>query len=219
MSEQQPPLWHDWRIEPREYARQEARRGRRHAYDRLTPARTALVVIDMVAFFVAENPYCLGIVGNIARLAASMRTAGGLVCWVVPGPARHPDAARAFFGAEVAALWDSSAGPVWPALGPRADEPVLPKTGFSAFFPGNSALPPLLAARGIDSVLICGTVTNICCESAARDAQALGYRVVLLADACAARRDADHNAALHNVYRSFGDVRTTDEVIALLAAG
>ena len=65
-------------------------------------------------------------------------------------------------------------------------------------------------------MLITGTVTNICCESSARDAHAAGFRVVMAADANAARRDQDHNAALHNIYRSFGDVRPTDEILELL---
>jgi nicotinamidase-related amidase len=43
--------------------------------------------------------------------------------------------------------------------------------------------------------------------------------VVLVADACAAVSDRAHNATLHTVYRSFGDVRTTAEVEALLEAG
>jgi nicotinamidase-related amidase len=54
-------------------------------------------------------------------------------------------------------------------------------------------------------------VTNVCCESSARDASTLGYRVIMVADANAARRDQDHNATLHTIYRSFGDVRPTAE--------
>ena len=95
---------------------------------------------------------------------------------------------------------------------------VVEKTAFSAFFPGSCALPALLERRGIDTVLVTGTVTNICCESSARDANASGFRVVMVADANAARRDLDHNAALHNIYRSFGDVRPTAEVLELLGA-
>jgi nicotinamidase-related amidase len=75
-----------------------------------------------------------------------------------------------------------------------------------------------LAARAIDTVLIAGTVTNVCCESSARDASAAGLRTILLADACAARTDAEHNATLHTIYRSFGDVRPTAEALALIAA-
>jgi hypothetical protein len=43
--------------------------------------------------------------------------------------------------------------------------------------------------------------------------------VVLVADGCADGSDAAHNATLRTVYRSFGDVRPTAEVLALLAAG
>jgi hypothetical protein len=71
---------HQWRIEPREYARQEERRGKRHEFQHLVPNRTALVVIDMVPFFVAQNAYCRGIVPDIAKLANGLRAAGGTDC-------------------------------------------------------------------------------------------------------------------------------------------
>jgi hypothetical protein len=46
---------HAWKIEDREYARHEERRGRQHAFETLEPRRTALVVIDMVPFFVSNS--------------------------------------------------------------------------------------------------------------------------------------------------------------------
>jgi len=58
-----------------------------------------------------------------------------------------------------------------------------------------------------------------CCESTARDASTLGYRVIMVADANAARRDQDLNATLHTIYRTFGDVRPTAEVVGLIASG
>ncbi len=73
--------------------------------------------------------------------------------------------------------------------------------------------------RRIDTVLITGTVTNVCCESSARDASTLGFRVIMVADANAARGDQDHNATLYTIYRSFGDVRPTSEVLDLINAG
>ena len=73
-----------------------------------------------------------------------------------------------------------------------------------------------LDERRIDTVLIAGTVANVCCESSARDASTLGYRVIMVADANAAVRDEDLNATLHTIYRSFGDVRPAAEVLALL---
>ncbi|MEV4156875.1 isochorismatase family protein [Nocardia salmonicida] len=58
----------------------------------------------------------------------------------------------------------------------------------------------------------------MCCESSARGAATLGFRVFLVADANAARRDQDHNAALHTIYRSFGDGRPTSEVLDMIRA-
>jgi nicotinamidase-related amidase len=93
------------------------------------------------------------------------------------------------------------------------------KSAHSAFFPGRCALAGLLDERGVDTVLISGTVTNVCCESSARDAATLGLRVVFVADANAARCDQEHNATLHTVYRSFGDVRSTPDLLEMIRAG
>ena len=92
------------------------------------------------------------------------------------------------------------------------------KSATSAFFPGRSTLPAALAERQVDTVLITGTVTSVCCESSARDAATLGYRVVFVADGTADVRDSAHNATLRIVYRNFGDVRATSEVLELIAA-
>lgn len=216
------PKFHDWRIEEREYARQEERRGRRHAFEHISPAKTALVVIDMIPFFIEQNGYCLGIVPNITRLADCVRASGGTVSWVVPGSEhRYPSLAEEFYGKPIAELYRTSGGtgPIAQRLSPllrsEADDLLFDKTSYSAFFPGSCELPGALKNRGIDTVIITGTVTNICCESSARDAFASGFRVIVVGDATAARRDRDHNAALHNIYRSFGDVRSAEEVLSL----
>lgn len=105
-----PARLHDWHIEEREYRRHESRRGRRHAYTQLVPHRTALVVIDLIPFFVEESAYCRGIVPNVNELAANLRQAGGAVAWVVPGH-REPSARdREFFGDEVAQAYARSGG-------------------------------------------------------------------------------------------------------------
>ncbi|MFE0015425.1 isochorismatase family protein [Mesorhizobium sp. NPDC059054] len=215
---------HRWRIEEREYARQEERRGKRHAFQNLVSSRTALIVIDMVPFFVAQSSYCRGIIPNINQLADALRAEGGCVAWVLPS-AEPANALLLdeFFGAEVSRLYRLSGGSgsvrdrLWPELKVGDDDLLIEKHHYSAFFPGSSTLLQQLQARNIDTVLITGTVTNICCESSARDAHALGLRVIMVADANAARRDEDHNATLHNIYRSFGDVRTCQEVLALIA--
>ncbi|MGW2477750.1 isochorismatase family protein [Streptomyces sp. NPDC001665] len=214
---------HEWKIDPREYARQEARRGRRHAYASLDPARTALIVIDMVPFFVEASPYVRGIVANIGRIAEALRTAGGLVAWVLPAnEAPLGRVSGEFYGPAVSQTFAATGGEgpprsrVWHSFDVRPDDLVVEKTAYSAFFPGRSLLPELLAERETDTVVITGALTNVCCESSARDAATNGLRVLMVADANAARRDQDHNAALHTIYRSFGDVRTTNEVLDLI---
>jgi nicotinamidase-related amidase len=216
------PVLHNWFIEEREYARHESRRGRRHAFEQLDPQRTALVVVDMVPFFVAEGGYFRGIVPNISRLANALRNAGGTVAWVLPANGAPSSANNEFLGAETAKAYNASGGDgplrsrVWHEFEVFDDDLVVEKSASSAFFPGRSPLPDLLAALAIDTVVITGTVANVCCESSVRDASTLGYRVIMVADANAARRDQDLNATLHTVYRSFGDVRPTDEVVQLI---
>jgi nicotinamidase-related amidase len=177
----------------------------------------------MVPFFVQQNEYTFGIVPNIVRLAAALRSAGGTVTWVLPATGEPTPVNSEFFGAETAAMFARSGGEgplrsrLWHEFDVADEDLLVEKTAMSAFFPGRSPLPDLLAARGIDTVVITGTVTNVCCESSARDASTLGYRVIMVADANSARRDEDHNAALYTIYRTFGDVRTTAEVISLIA--
>lgn len=116
------------------------------------------------------------------------------------------DWTREFFGAEQASIYASSSGSgalherVFQGLDVDVDaDIVVEKTASSAFFPGRCGLPDVLTERGIDTVLITGTVTNVCCESSARDAATLGYRVIMIADANTTVFDAWHNATLTTI--------------------
>ncbi|GAA3707537.1 cysteine hydrolase [Microlunatus aurantiacus] len=215
----------DWVIAPREYARMESRRGRRHAYQQLTPRTTALVVVDMVPFFVDANPPCLTAAEGIGHLAAQLRHLGGTVAWVVPSLGEPTSHAIGFYGPDVAALYAGSGGSgeargrIWSGFDIDTDDLVVEKTASSAFFPGRCDLHLQLMARGIDTVLITGTVTNVCCESSVRDASTLGYRVVMVADLNVGGDFATRSATFTVVYRSFGDIRTSSEVSNLLQRG
>lgn len=215
---------HQWHIRPREYERHEARRGRRHAYVGLDPRSTVLVVVDMVSFFVADSPHCRGVVPNINRIAGALRVAGGTVAWVLPSVTAVPTQwATEFYGPSIAASYAGSGGTgtprerLWHGLETHPADVWAEKSASSAFFPGRSTLLDELEGRGIETVLVTGTVTNVCCESTARDASTLGYRMIMVADGNAGGNDEAHNATLHTIYRSFGDVRPTDEIIAMIA--
>lgn len=90
------------------------------------------------------------------------------------------------------------------------------KSRFSAFLQGSSDLDEQLRRRGVDTVLITGTVSNVCCESTARDAMMLNYRTIFVSDANATRTDEEHNATLGNMVMCFADVASTEEVLRQL---
>jgi ureidoacrylate peracid hydrolase len=209
-----------------------AKRGRAHVFESIEPRRTALVVVDMQnAFMLAGVAHALcpmaeKIVPNVNRLAAAVRASGGTVIWIKT--TFKEDALRrwsTYFEMvtpeqgrkRMAALTAGSMGhELWHALDVHADDLVIEKTRFSAFIQGSSNLAEELRSRGLENVLITGTVTNVCCESTARDAMMLNLRTIMVSDGNAAVTDEDHNASLCAFYLSFGDVMTTDEVIACL---
>ena len=105
---------------------------------------------------------------------------------------------------------------IYPDLEVKPEDEVVLKYRFSAFLQGASDLPQRLRAQGYDTVLIAGTVTNVCCESSARDAMMLNFKTIMVSDANAARTDEEHNATLSTFLAIFGDVMDTDFLIQRL---
>jgi nicotinamidase-related amidase len=176
------------------------------------------VVVDLVTFFVETTTYAPGIVAPVNRLAVATRAAGGVVAWVQPSVGPPRPWAVDFFGPAVAEAYAGSGDALWPGLDVAPDDLRTVKAAPSALFPGRSDLDEQLRGRGVDTVLVAGTVTNVCVEATARDAATLGYRTIVVGDACAGVDDAGHAATLRTIYRSYGDVRRVDEVVALLHA-
>jgi ureidoacrylate peracid hydrolase len=131
------------------------------------------------------------------------------------------DAGRpAFSAAILEALTPGRPGhALWHGLDVQPQDLCAPKNRYSAFFPGACAIPERLRDKGVDTVLITGTLTNVCCEASARDSMMAGFKTVMVSDANAARSDAEHLAALVTLAQFFADVRSTDEVLAMLAGG
>ncbi len=201
-----------------------AKRGRLAVFDRFEPARTALLVVDMQNFYVGEIQSVLGIIPNINRIAARLRELGGLVVWV--GMTAGTDGRSLwhvyhdhFFTPEKGdnhrdQLSPGHAGHEFHRdLDIRPGDEIVHKTRFSAFIEGASGIEAVLRARGIENLVVTGTATNMCCESTARDAMMRDWRVVMVSDANGARYPEDHMAGLTSFYQSFGDVRTTQEVL------
>ena len=211
-----------------------ARRGRLHPFERVEGPKTALVVIDLQnAFMLPGMPAAVknvcDIIPNVNRLAKAVRTAGGKVVWVkmtLDDERKRWSVFFDYFGSptySAAELKSLSRGDLGHELHAELDvipaDLVIEKTRFSAFIQGSSDLDAILRRHGIDTVIIAGTVTNTCCESSARDAMMLNYKTIVVSDANAAHSDDEHNASLTNIIRIFGDVRPTDDMVALLSRG
>jgi len=210
-----------------------ARRGRLHPFERIEGANTALVVIDLQnAFMLPGMPAAVkdvcDIIPNVNRLATAVRGAGGTVVWVKMTLDGQREKWSVFFehmgspahsAAEIKTLSRGDPGhELHAALAVLPQDLVVEKTRFSAFIQGSSDLDGILRRRGINTVVIAGTVTNTCCESSARDAMMLNYKTIVVSDANAAHTDDEHNATLANIIRIFGDVLTTEETIGRLAS-
>lgn len=204
-------------------------RGKLHAFDQLVGPSTALLVVDLQNVFMlppypTEVPLAREIVPNVNLLAKATRNAGGAVVWIqmthkeedhrtwsvfydhVSNSTNRADALKRLGrGTHGQALYDT--------LDVQPADLKVEKNRFSAFIQGSSDLDRILKERGIDTVIVTGTVTNTCCESTARDAMMLNYKTVMVSDANAAATDDEHNASLANILRIFGDVMSTDEVI------
>jgi ureidoacrylate peracid hydrolase len=209
------------------------RGGRLHIFDDIDPARTVHLVIDLQNGFMepgapVEVPVAREIVPTVNAISRAVRRSGatnvfvrfttpldGLNSWS-SFYERFPKAIRQAHQAAFAPgahYWE-----LWPELDVHDDEAKVDKGRFAAFIPGTCDLHQLLQDRGIDTLIITGTLSNCCCESTARDAMQLNYRVIFVSDGNAALSDAEHNATLNNMCTLFADVMTSAEVIDALGS-
>lgn len=100
-------------------------------------------------------------------------------------------------------------------LAPAAGDIVVDKTRYDAFF--NTNLHTSLRSRGIDTLIITGTMTEVCCESTARSAMYLDYKVQFCSDLTFTNDQNRHEAALRVISSHFGQVKTTAELGGTLA--
>jgi len=208
--------------------------GKLHPFEAIDPRRTALLVIDMQNYFVkpghqAEVALAREIVPNINHLAAELRGRGGHVVWIRTATTdtrqswsvyhewlMTPERMRRRYES----MEEGHDGfEFWHQNDVRPEDAQLTKTRYSAFIQGSSDAERHLRARNLDTVLITGTATNVCCESSARDAMMLNFKTIMVADALAAGSDDEHNASLSGFYGQFGDVQTVEEVVQSLMRG
>ena len=211
--------------------------------DSLTPARTALLVIDMQRDFLLPEGYAAQAGLNIAPLIAAIRPIGKLLAvgrvsglLIVHTREGHlPDLSDCPpYKLERSRRANAAIGSKGPlgrllvrgevghdfvdALRPLEREIVIDKPGYSAF--AHTMLQQVLTKRGIETLIITGVTTEVCVSSTLRTAVDLGYRCITVSDACASGDPALHKAALAMIGVEggvFGEVATTAAVVERFA--
>lgn len=202
------------------------------------PAKTALIVIDLtlqqasrnhgVCRRIAENgladdlAYFVDrmeqtVVPNVRRLIDGFHTRRAPVvftrCVSLRGDGSDQTWRHRSFG--LACALDSEDAQILPETTPVPGDIVLNKTGSSLF--NSTTAEHLFRNMGIETLVMTGIFTNSCVEGATRDAGDRDFRVLLAEDACAAMSPIGHQNALEYLDANFCHVRSTTEVLALMA--
>jgi nicotinamidase-related amidase len=186
----------------------------------LNPTRSALLVIDMQQFFLdpASPSFTCGglaILENLKKLIQAYRSRHLPVIYT--RHVHHPD----LLDAGIMGWWwqgmckeGSPESEVHADIAPRKGEKEILKHRYSAFY--NTDLETILRCLKVEDLVISGIMTNMCCESTARDAYFRDYRLFFLADGTGSITEEMHLASLLNLAFGFAWVTTVDTILAQL---
>lgn len=175
-------------------------------------AHSGLLAIDLQNYF---KRIILPILKNLQRVIESWRTHNLPIIFTQHG---HKEPSKD--GGELGRWWGElilEGTEEWemiPDIEVKSEDIILPKKRYSAFF--QTELDQVLRSKGIQDLIISGVMTNLCCETTARDAFMRDYRVFFLIDGTATGRMDLHLSTLKNLGFGFAYLLTCDELIYLL---
>ena len=175
----------------------------------VNPEQAVLLVIDMQNYF---HRIIQPVLKNLSRVIQSCRQKEVLIIFTQHGHT-HPSSDGGVLGewwGEVIRHGTDD----WkfiPEIKIESKDIILPKKRYSAFF--ETELDTILRAKGIQDLIISGVMTNLCCETTARDAFMRDYRVFFLIDGTATRKEDHHLATLKNLGFGFAYLITSEELI------
>ena len=180
-----------------------------HADVRVNPARTALIVVDMQNDFVSEGGSLLvpGAEETIPAISGLLELARSNAIRVVYTQDTHREGDPEWQVWPEHAREGSWGWEIVDALAPASGETVLRKLRYDAFY--GTPLDHLLRLWGIDTLVICGTVANICVQYTAASAALRWYDVVIPRDGISALDPFDLESSLRQTAFVFAGRVTT----------
>ncbi len=183
---------------------------------KINKEKAALLVIDMQKFFFdpSSPSYTCGgpaILPGIRQLINTFREADRPViysCHV--HHANHLDSGIMSWWWEGMCIEGSPESHVHDSIAPLPGEKIIFKHRYSAFY--NTDLETILRCLKIEDLVISGIMTNMCCESTARDAYYRDYRVFFLADGTGSINEEMHLASLLNLGFGFASITTIQQI-------
>jgi len=178
---------------------------------------SCLLVVDMQNFFLDPEsptftPGGLAILPNVTKLIKSFRRRGLPVIYTA-----HVHKNKELDGGILAWWWEgmimenTKEAELHPDIAPLPEEKIIAKHRYSAFY--NTDLEIVLRCLKITDLIITGVMTNLCCESTAREAYFRDYRVFFLMDATGSINEELHLATLKNLAFGFAYVTDTEEIL------
>src|SRR6516165_210766 len=192
----------------------------------VVPERTALINVDMQDCFVHGSPFSapdgLAVLDRINRVAAACRAAGIVV--IHTKHVLRPDGSNIGVLGEIAPVVKegiikkgSKSALLHKGLIVDPQDILLEKPRFGAFH--GTDLELILRSRGIDTIIVTGIATNVCCETTAREATVRDFRVFFLSDGTATAEMGGASSAelqkatLATLGSWFAQVLTVDELM------
>jgi isochorismate hydrolase len=173
------------------------------------PTHAALLVIDMQNYF---YQIIQPVLKNLSKVVQSCRRKEIPIIFTQHGHTDPPSdggVLREWWGQVI--LEGTEDWKFIPAIKIESKDIILPKKRYSAFF--KTGLDTTLRSKAIQDLIISGVMTNLCCETTARDAFMRDYKVFFLIDGTATGKEEHHLATLKNLGYGFAYLMTCEELI------
>ncbi|HLD33160.1 MAG TPA: isochorismatase family cysteine hydrolase [Candidatus Nanoarchaeia archaeon] len=179
-----------------------------------TLQHTALLVIDMQNYFLDDKshafvPSSRHVLKNVLQLISLFRNHSQPIIFTYFAIAREADPIGNWWGDTVRE--DSFQSQIFPAFRPRENEYIFRKSTYDSFY--RTELETILRSSNIKHVVVAGVLSNLCCETTARQAFIRNFSVFFALDATAAYTEEMHLATLKNISYGFATPISTREML------